>query len=90
MLIHLLDTLSNAPIADLQHYLVSQQQHLLGMSHLDHIQMPDLLAYGAIKETDFVGDVGKAWGKFVRTGQVWAFLAGGVFGYLLKTFTTYG
>ncbi len=90
MLIHLLDTLSNAPVADLHSHLLSQH-HLLGMTHLHPIEMPNILAIDNIlKEPDFTGDIGKAWGKFVRTGQVWAFLAGSVFGYLLKTFTTYG
>jgi hypothetical protein len=43
-----------------------------------------------IKETDLSGDVGKWWDKVVKTGQVWAFLLGAIFGYLVKTFTTYG
>ena len=42
------------------------------------------------KQTDIVGDVGKTWNHFVKTGQVWAFLIGIVSGYLVKTFTSYG
>jgi hypothetical protein len=42
------------------------------------------------KQTDIVGDVGKTWSHFVKTGQVWAFLIGIVAGYMVKTFTSYG
>jgi hypothetical protein len=42
------------------------------------------------KETDLGGDIGKWWNGVVKTGQVWAFLLGAIFGYLAKTFTTYG
>jgi hypothetical protein len=44
----------------------------------------------SVKDTDLMGDVSKAWNHFVKTGQVWAFLLGAIFGYLAKTFTTYG
>jgi hypothetical protein len=86
MLIHLLDQVSIAPIADLPH-------HLLGLTHLDHMQMPDIvMALGekTLEDPDFSKSIGGAWGKFVKTGQVWAFLGGTIFGYLIKTFTTYG
>jgi hypothetical protein len=86
MLIHLLDQVSTAPIADLPH-------HLLGLTHLDQVHMPPIvmdLANKALEEPDFGKSIGGAWGKFVRTGQVWAFLGGTIFGYLVKTFTTYG
>lgn len=43
-----------------------------------------------IRQTDLVGDVQKAFDNFVKTGQAWAFLIGLVFGYLIKTFTTFG
>jgi hypothetical protein len=42
------------------------------------------------KEPDIAGDIGKSWNHFVKTGQVWAFLIGIVFGYMAKTFTTFG
>lgn len=42
------------------------------------------------KQTDLAGDVSKSWNHFVRTGQVWAFLAGIMAGYLAKTFTSFG
>jgi hypothetical protein len=86
MLIHLLDQVSTAPIADLPH-------HLLGLTHFDPMQMPDILmdlGNKVLEEPDFSKSVGGAWSKFVRTGQVWAFLGGTIFGYLIKTFTTYG
>ncbi len=42
------------------------------------------------KQTDIAGDVSKSWNHFVRTGQVWAFLAGIMAGYFVKTFTSFG
>ncbi len=86
MLIHLLDQVQAAPIADLPH-------HLLGLTHFDPMQIPDIvmaLGDSTLKDPDFGTSIGGAWGKFVRTGQVWAFLGGTIFGYLVKTFTTYG
>lgn len=42
------------------------------------------------KEPDLPGDVSKWWNSVVKNGQIWAFLLGAIFGYLAKTFTTYG
>jgi hypothetical protein len=42
------------------------------------------------KEPNLAGDVGKMWGHFVKTGQVWAFMIGMVAGYLVKAFTSFG
>lgn len=42
------------------------------------------------KETDITGEVGKSWGQFVKTGQVWALLVGLVVGYLARALTSYG
>jgi hypothetical protein len=75
-----------------------QADHIqLGHIQLGHIQLghgllPDDWATIAtqFKETNISGDIGKWWDKAVKTGQVWAFLLGAIFGYLLKTFTTYG
>jgi hypothetical protein len=62
--------------------------HLL---NVDFWPMPDDWALVAqFKETDLGGDLGKWWNGVVKTGQVWAFLLGAIFGYLAKTFTTYG
>lgn len=42
------------------------------------------------KEPDIAGDLQKAFNNFVKTGQVWAFLVGIIFGYLIKGFTSFG
>jgi hypothetical protein len=55
-----------------------------------HIPLDLLAALDNKIEVDLMGDVQRAFNTFVRTGQVWAFLIGIVFGYLVKTFTTYG
>lgn len=57
-----------------------------------HAPMPDDWMFVAqqIKQTDLMGDVGKTWNHFVRTGQVWAFMIGIVIGYMVKTFTSFG
>jgi hypothetical protein len=77
--------LSTLPHVDLMHFELFQSLHI---SHGN-----DLLAQtgsGYVKPTDLGGDVSVMWKKFVSTGQVWAFLVGTIFGYLVKTFTSYG
>jgi hypothetical protein len=74
-------------------------------AHLQHwvepigqVYLPDLLPHNwhllatdfNFKEPDFAGDIGKSWAHVVKTGQVWAFLVGAFFGYLIKTFTSFG
>lgn len=57
-----------------------------------HWHLPiDLAAFGDKKlEVDLAGDVQRAFNNFVKTGQVWAFLIGLIFGYFVKTFTSFG
>jgi hypothetical protein len=57
-----------------------------------HWHMPDdwMVLAQQFKEPDFTGDVGKAWGHFVKTGQIWALLVGLVVGYLVKALTSFG
>jgi hypothetical protein len=79
--------------ADLGHW--NQVLGQLDFNHLGSIDfwpMPHDWATVAtkFKETDLGGDIGKWWNGVVKTGQVWAFLLGAIFGYLAKTFTTYG
>lgn len=94
MLIDIAQTLLQSPI---------DPTHLTGMTQIDPLHLDllqtlhiphdsDFLAQvnSQIKETDLAGDVSKMWQKFVKTGQVWAFLIGTIFGYLAKTFTSYG
>ncbi|MBE9033042.1 hypothetical protein IQ266_25220 [filamentous cyanobacterium LEGE 11480] len=73
------------------HNILSQ----LDLNHLmsaDFWPMPDdwSLVATKFKETNLSGDFAKWWNNVVKTGQVWAFLLGAIFGYLAKTFTTYG
>ncbi|MBW4578939.1 MAG: hypothetical protein KME42_05100 [Tildeniella nuda ZEHNDER 1965/U140] len=57
-----------------------------------HWHLPiDLAAFGDKKlEVDLAGDVQRAFNNFVKTGQVWAFLIGIIFGYFVKAFTSFG
>lgn len=41
-------------------------------------------------ETDVFANVRRSWSNFVESGQIWAFLAGLVIGYLVNSFTSYG
>jgi hypothetical protein len=80
-------------VGDLGHWHTVLGQ--LDFNHLiqaDFWPMPDdwSLIATKFKETDLSGDVGKWWNNVVKTGQVWAFLLGAIFGYLAKTFTSYG
>ncbi|MBM0743079.1 hypothetical protein JOY44_15935 [Phormidium sp. CLA17] len=43
-----------------------------------------------LKPTDLSKDIGVWWNNFVKTGQLAAFIAGIVFGYMVKTFTSFG
>jgi hypothetical protein len=82
-------------VGDLGHWNTVIGQ--LDFNHLNHLSadfwpMPHDWATIAtkFKDTDISGDIGKWWNGVVKTGQVWAFLLGAIFGYLAKTFTTYG
>ncbi|MBD2328529.1 hypothetical protein [Alkalinema sp. FACHB-956] len=74
------------------HFTISHLGDSIQSLHLHLPALPDDWTGVAqqFKEPDFAGDVGKAWGRFVKTGQVWAFLIGIIFGYLIKTFTSFG
>lgn len=41
-------------------------------------------------QQDILGDLTKAFNKFVKTGQLWAMLIGFVIGYVFKSITSYG
>jgi hypothetical protein len=43
-----------------------------------------------IQPTDLGRDIGVWWNHFVKTGQLAAFIVGIVFGYMAKTFTSFG
>ena len=88
----LIDLIQFIPM-DLPHLDLIQTLHL----HLPSIELPTSQDHPVLaqviaqfKETNIQDDVSKVWGKFVRTGQVWAFLIGIIIGYLVKSFTSYG
>lgn len=41
-------------------------------------------------DQDILGDINKAFGNFVDSGQIWAMLIGFVIGYVFKSLTSYG
>ncbi|MCY7392489.1 MAG: hypothetical protein LH647_13695 [Leptolyngbyaceae cyanobacterium CAN_BIN12] len=43
-----------------------------------------------LKPTDLGRDIGVWWNGFVKTGQLAAFIVGIIFGYMVKTFTSFG
>lgn len=51
---------------------------------------PDFSVLAQLKQTDLGRDIGVWWNGFVKTGQLAAFIAGIVFGYMVKTFTSFG
>lgn len=55
---------------------------------LPHLHQPWDLAQ--FKQTDLGSDIGKAFDKFVKTGQAWAFLIGLIAGYVVRSFTSFG
>lgn len=50
----------------------------------------DFPVLAQLKPTDLGRDIGVWWNGFVKTGQLAAFIAGIVFGYMVKTFTSFG
>lgn len=50
----------------------------------------DVSVLAQLKQTDIGRDIGVWWNGFVKTGQLAAFIAGIVFGYMVKTFTSFG
>jgi len=78
--------------ASFLHDVASSLTHVsqvVDYSQVLHWHLPLDLAQ-QFKDPDFVGDLTKTWNNFVKTGQVWAFLAGLILGYLVKTFTSFG
>ncbi|MFM7601133.1 MAG: hypothetical protein ACKO7R_08055 [Pseudanabaena sp.] len=49
-----------------------------------HLNM-DLLAQQF--KQDVMGDLGKGWNNFVKSGQIWALIIGVVVGYLFRSIT---
>jgi hypothetical protein len=51
---------------------------------------PDWLVLAQQLDTDPFRGFREAFGNFFESGQAWAFLAGVVFGYLIRSLTSYG
>ncbi|ELS34169.1 MULTISPECIES: hypothetical protein [Pseudanabaena] len=79
-----------------QHLVVSTDLSALNPTHINlasnlpvadiqaHINM-DLLAQQF--KQDVMGDVGRGWDNFVKTGQIWALIIGVIVGYLFRSIT---
>lgn len=89
MVIHAIADVANWAIEP-AYWLDSSWLHTLQPAHW-HLPL-DLAKLGdkVIEEVDFVGGVQKTFNNFVKTGQLWAFLIGIIFGYFVKTFTSFG
>ncbi|WP_202924942.1 hypothetical protein [Myxacorys almedinensis] len=83
--------LMDLPLLDLP-TLAANATHASDALQAIHGHLSDdwLVLAQQFKETDLPGEVGKAWGHFVKTGQVWALLAGLIVGYLARALTSYG
>jgi hypothetical protein len=83
---------------DFAQYLVTSAD--LSAFHLSMVNIPsnfniadlhsyinmDLLAQQP-PQYDVLGDFGKGWNNFVKTGQIWALMIGVVVGYLFRSVT---
>jgi hypothetical protein len=58
------------------------------LDSLNDVSQSGLLLAQAYKE-DILGNIGKAWDNFIRTGQVWALVVGFVIGYIFRSITSY-
>jgi hypothetical protein len=80
--------LTNVTSADLSFHLsaidVPSNLHFNIADLNSHINM-DLLAQQF--KQDVMGDLGKGWNNFVKTGQIWALIIGVVVGYLFRSIT---
>ncbi len=82
-----------------QHFLVNADLSVLHTSAIDfasifhfnivdihtHIDM-DLLAQQQFNQ-DVMGDFGKGWNNFVKSGQIWALIIGAIVGYMFRSIT---
>ncbi len=50
----------------------------------------DHLILGQMFQQDILGDLGKGFNTFVKTGRLWAMLIGFVIGFVFKSMTSYG
>lgn len=89
MVIHAIADVTNWAI-DPTYWLDTSWLNTLQPAHW-HLPL-DLAKLGdkIIEDPDLGGGVQRAFNNFVKTGQVWAFLIGIIFGYFVKTFTSFG
>ncbi len=75
-------------------FLASTTNHFLGS--IGHDPIANLLSGDSHTllanqfNQDILGDLTKSFGKFVKTGQLWAMLIGFVLGFVFKSITSYG
>jgi hypothetical protein len=76
---------------DLAHHLVTSTD--LAVITPSTINIADLHSYINMDliaqqfKQDVMGDIGKGWDSFVKSGQIWALLIGVVVGYLFRSIT---
>lgn len=61
---------------------------LLNLDLLNELGSSGLVFAQTFNE-DILGNIGKSWDNFIRTGQVWALIIGFVFGYIFRSITSY-
>jgi cation transporter-like permease len=81
-----------------QHLVTSTDLSVLNPSAIDlasnlHGNLADLTSHLHMDliaqqfKQDVMGDLGKGWDNFVKTGQIWALIIGVVVGYLFRSIT---
>ncbi|PZO39840.1 MAG: hypothetical protein DCF19_13185 [Pseudanabaena frigida] len=81
-----------------QHLLVSADLSAINISTIDlarnfHLNLTDLHSHINMDllaqqfKQDVMGDIGKGWENFVKSGQIWALIIGAVVGYLFRSIT---
>ena len=60
----------------------------LNLDILNDVSASGLVLAQTYKE-DILGNIGKSWNNFIRTGQVWALVVGFVIGYIFRSITSY-
>ena len=81
-----LSMVDSSVISSLHSEMIDLQTFIHTNLHLN-LHM-DLLAQQTKEfNQDVMGDIGKGWNSFVKSGQIWAMLIGVVVGYLFRSIT---
>ena len=54
-----------------------------------HFQVDWTVLAQEVNDPDLLGNIGSAWNKFIKTGQVWALLIGIALGYIFRSMTSF-